>query len=519
MVERSTSARRGPSALDEGHPHRWTILAVLCAALCVVVLDNTILSVAIPSVGAALRADETELQWITAAYGLVLAALLLPLAGLGDRFGRKGLLLVGAALFGVASAAAAFATTSGQLTVGRGLMGIGGAATMPATLAVLGNVFAAHERGRAIAIWSGASSIAGATGPVVGGLLLEHFWWGSVFLVNVPVTLAVFVAAVRFVPTSRDPAAPRIDVTGSLIWTGALGLLLYAVIEGGEQGWTSPTVVAAGTTSATLLLSFAWWERRTPHPLLAPSAVADRRMQAGMVVVPAVFFAVFGLQFVFTQWLQGVQGLGPLATGLCFAPHAAAVFGGSLLSIRLARRMGAGRTAAAGLLVLAVALTAGALLHGGVLAVAAAITLAGLGVGLATPPGVDLIMGSVPPERAGSAAGVNETIIEAGGALGIAVTGTLLATAAGGVGSIAPELLGGPGGVAARQQFTDALTLPLLVAAGVMVVAAVVVRWRTTGTPADGPTPTDGDAVGVSGAGVVVAESTAPVDAGDGRGA
>ncbi|MCU1499461.1 MAG: drug resistance transporter, EmrB/QacA subfamily [Acidimicrobiales bacterium] len=480
-----TAPRTAPVAT--GHPDRWRILVVLCAALSIVVLDNTILSVAVPSLGQALEASETSLQWITAAYSLVLAALLLPLAGLGDRFGRKGLLLVGLVIFGCASAGATLAATSGQLTLARGLMGIGGAATMPATLAVLSNVFPEGERGRAIALWSGVSGIAGVAGPVVGGFLLDRFWWGSVFLVNVPVVVVVFVAAVRLVPTSRDPATPPVDVVGSVIWSGSLGLLLFALIEGGIRGWTSAVVVGSIAVGAGLLGAFAWWERRTPHPLLSPSALADHRMQAGMVTMPVIFFSVFGTQFVFTQWLQGAQGLSPLAAGLCFAPNAVAALVGSLLSTRLVARVGSGRAVAVGLVVLAGALCSGALLHAGVLPVLLAITVAGLGVGLACPPGVELIMGSVPPEQAGQAAGVNETIIETGGAFGIAVMGSVLAVAAGGVGAVSPDRLTGPGGAAARQAFTDALAAPLLVAATLVLVAAAVVVRGTRGTPADRP--------------------------------
>ncbi|CAN5794980.1 MFS transporter [soil metagenome] len=498
------STPKAPPPPSEGHPDRWRILAVLCAALCIVVLDNTILSVAVPSVGDALRADETELQWITAAYSLVLAALLLPLAGLGDRFGRKGLLLVGVAIFGTSSAAAAFAASSGQLIVARGLMGVGGAATMPATLAVLGNVFPEGERGRAIAVWSGASAIAGAAGPIVGGLLLNHFWWGSVFLVNVPITIGVFLAVVRLVPTSKDPGTPPVDLVGSLVWTGALALLLFALIEGGEKGGLDPTVVGCVAVGVALLGTFAWWERRTEHPLLAPAAVADKRMQAGMVAVPVIFFSVFGMQFVLTQWLQGVQDLTPLAAGLCFVPNAVFVLLGSLASTRVAERVGLARASCTGLLVLAGAFTLGAVFHGSLTPVVIAISLAGLGVGLGCPPGVELIMGSVPPEHAGQAAGVNETIVEAGGAFGIAVMGTVLAVAAGGVGSIAPDKLEGVAGAAARQDFTDALAAPLVVAIALLLLAAVVVVRRTRGTDAGRPVRRVEAATVGSSAGVVV---------------
>lgn len=498
---------RAPSGgRAEGHPDRWRILAVLCAALCIVVLDNTILSVAVPRLGEALRADETRLQWVTAAYGLVLAACLLPLAGLGDRFGRKGLLLVGVAVFGLASAAAACSASSGQLVVARGIMGVGGAATMPATLSILGNVFAEHERARAIALWSGVSSIAGAAGPLVGGLLLGNFWWGSVLLVNVPICAGVFVATARLVPTSRDPATPPVDRVGSVLWSAALALLLFALIEAGSRG-VGPVVIGGVLIGATLLVGFWRWEHRIEHPLLAPEALSDRRMQAGMVAVPVIFFAVFGAQFALTQWLQGVHRLTPLATGACFLPNAALILVGSLVSTGVVRRFGLGPTTAAGLLVLASGLLFGAACHGSLPPVLVGLGVAGFGVGLACPPGVELIMGSVPPEHAGQAAGVNETIVEAGGAFGIAVLGTLLAVAAGGVGSIAPDRLVGPGAVAARQAFTDALWVPLVAAALLLVGAAAVVVLRTRGTAAGRVVP-----VGVSGAGVMAVDEGAGPD-------
>ncbi|MBX3315052.1 MAG: MFS transporter [Actinobacteria bacterium] len=488
-----TRSSGAPRAV-EGHPDRWKILAVLCAALCIVVLDNTILSVAVPSIGGDLGATESQLQWIVAAYGLVLAGLLLPLAGIGDRTGRRRLLLVGVAGFGLASAGAAAASSAGQLTFARGVLGIGGAATMPATLAILGNVFSEHERARAIAIWSGVSGLAAAAGPVVGGVLLEHFWWGSVFLVNVPITIAVFAAAWLLVPDSRDPATPRMDVVGSALWTLALVLVLFAVIEGGELGWTSPRVGASALGGLALLGVFARWERRTEHPLLAPSSVADRRMQAGMVVVPVLFFSAFGLQFVLTQWLQGVQGLSPLAAGACFVPHATAVIIASLASTHLVGRVGLARTVAVGIGFMVAALLLASVGHGSLPPVVVAVAILGFGIGLACPPGVELVMGSVHPDQAGQAAGINETIVEAGGALGVAVLGSVLGAAAG-VGRISPEELAGPGAEAAKQRFTDALQAPLSVTIVVLLVGAVVVLRRTRGTAAAVP-PVGPDALG-----------------------
>lgn len=461
-----------------GHPDRWRILAVLCAALCIVVLDNTILSVAVPRIKAELGADESQLQWIVAAYGLVIAALLLPLAGIGDRYGRRRLLLLGVAGFGLTSAGAAFARSADQLVVARGLMGIGGAATMPATLAVLSNVFPDHERPRAIALWSGVSSLAAAAGPVIGGFLLTHYWWGSVFLVNLPVTAAVFWAAWRLVPDSSDPRTPPLDGLGSPLWSVALALVLFAFIEGGEHGWGDPLVLGPLAAAALLLAAFARWELRSAHPLLSPAAMRVPRMQAGVIVIPIIFFTVFGLQFVFTQWLQDVRGLSPLASGSVFVPHAVAVLGASILGPKVSERIGLGRAAALGMGVMAVAVTLGLVVPMGVATVVALVVVLGIGMGIGCPAGVELIMGAVPPEQAGQSAGVNETIVEAGGALGVAVLGSLLAGGAGGAAAITHEALTGPGGEAARASFTDALAAPLVACLAALVVGIVVTLRR-----------------------------------------
>jgi EmrB/QacA subfamily drug resistance transporter len=478
-----TQANADPTPAT-GHPDRWRILVVLCAALCIVVLDNTILSVAVPSVGAQLGASESHLQWIVAAYGLVIAALLLPLAGIGDRYGRRRLLLVGIVGFGVASALASFAQSANQLVAARALMGVGGAATMPATLAVLSNVFPEHERPRAIALWSGVSSLAAAAGPVIGGFLLDHFWWGAVFLVNVPFTALVFAGAWRLVPDSKDPATPPLDRIGSVIWSCSLGLLLLACIEGGERGWGAPIVVGPAVVGLVLLGTFGWWERRTPHPLLSPAALAHPKMQAGIVVVPVLFFTVFGLQFVTTQWLQGVRGLTPLAAGACFVPHAAAVLVGSLSTTRISERIGLARTVVGGMSVMAAGLLIPAVAGISLATMIAAVVVLGFGMGVGCPAGVELIMGSVPPEQAGQAAGVNETIVEAGGALGVAVMGSVLTAAAGGAAAISHHHLV-TGGEAARANFTDALATPLLVGIGALALGIVVTLWRARRADAD----------------------------------
>ncbi len=401
---------------------------MLCAALCAIVIDNTILSIAVPSIGRDLGADETDLQWITAAYALVLSGLLLPLAVLGDRFGRKRLFIVGFVVFGAASGVAATVDSATGLIACRAVMGIGGAAAMPATLAIIGNVFGPVERGRALAVWSGVAGFAGAAGPLLGGVLLSRFWWGAVFLVNVPVVIVGVVAAVVIVPESRDPATPRIDWPGAALWTGALVGLLFAIIEGPVRGWTSGAVVAPIGLSIALLLAFVRRERRASAPLLPPVTARHPGMRAGAAIVPAAFFALFGGQFVLTQWLQGPRALGTIAAAACFVPNALASIAGAFANPRTVARVGAAGTIRLGVATMTVGLlgTGLGIATNLVPLVIVAFGLVGLGQGFVIPTGMELIMSSAAFDQAGSAAGVNETIVEAGGAFGVAVMGSVL---------------------------------------------------------------------------------------------
>lgn len=415
--------------VEAGHHQRWWALGVLCLALGMVSLDNTILNVAVPSIARDLKANASGLQWVTTSYGLVLAGLLLPVGVLGDRRGRKGLLVVGLTIFGLASACAAFAISITHLALGRGLMGFGGACTMPATLSLLGNIFPAHERGRAIAIWSGTAGVAAAAGPIVGGVLLNRFWWGSVLLVNLPVAAVAIVAALVLVPRSSDPTSPPIDRSSSLLWWAALTTAVVAIIEGPEKGWLSPIVLLAAGASVVSFVGFRHNERRSSGPLVDNATVRDPRMVSGVITMTALFFAMFGTQFVLTQLIQGPLGYTPLVAGLCFAPNAAASIISSLLNPRLVSQVGHVTVAAGGLCSVAAGAFAATLAveADSLLGVAVASTFIGFGLGAAAPSGTELIMSSAPPERAGSAAGVNETIIEASGALGVAVLGSVLA--------------------------------------------------------------------------------------------
>lgn len=438
--------------MTAGHPRRWAVLVIACGALGAIVIDNTILSVALPTIRDSLDTDQTGLQWVTVSYGLVLSGLLLPLAVLGDRWGRKHMLLVGLTVFGVGSIVAAYSASAAQLAMARGLMGVGGACAMPTTLAIIGNVFIESERGRALAVWQATAGMAAVLGPVAGGLLLSHFWWGAVFLVNVPLVAATLVAAIVLVPDSRDPAAPPIDGRGSLFWFLALTAAVFAIVEGPVQGWVSGPVLVGFAVGALALFVFVRWERKARAPLLLPSTARDPRLRIGALCIAATFFAVFGAQYVTTQWLQGPRELGALAAGLCFAPMGLTSLAASAGNIRVASRLGHARVTAIGLVVIVLGLFGSALAMsaGSVAALVVTLGIVGVGIGFGAPSGLELEMSSEPPERAGSAAGVNETIVEAAGAVGVASLGSVLAAGAG-------------------------FAWPLAVAAIVVVVAAAVV--------------------------------------------
>jgi MFS family permease len=413
----------------EGHPQRWWALVFLCLTLGMVALDNSILNVALPHIRDQLGASESGLQWITTAYSLVLAGLLLPIAVVGDRHGRKTLLVAGLVVFGAASTFAAFTTSTGVLVVARGVMGIGGACAMPATLSIIGNIFPEHERPRAIALWSATAGMTSAAGPVAGGLLVDRFWWGSVFLVNVPVAIAIVVGAVVLVPESRDASSPRVDRRSALAWWGALTAAIYAIIEEPHRGFGSGWVLAAIAIAVVLFVAFRVQERRTDGPLVDAQTAADPRLWAGMATMGAMFLTMLGGQFVVTQWLQGPRSLSALAAGLCFVPAAVVSMLLGLANPKLVERWGHRLVAAAGLGLCAVGAvgTSLAILAESTPLAVVLFACVGAGIGLAAPSGAELQMQSAPPARAGSVAGVNETIVEAAGALGVAVLGSVLA--------------------------------------------------------------------------------------------
>ncbi len=407
--------------MDESliHRRRWSILAVLSVCVFLVVVDNTIVNVALPTLSRELSASTTELQWIVDAYSLVFAGLLLAAGGLGDRFGRKGTMQIGLVLFGLFSLAAAFSTNSGQLIAARGAMGIGAALIFPATLAILTNVFAdPTERAKAIGIWSAVSGLAVAFGPVTGGLLLEHFWWGSIFLVNVPIVLVALGLGRVLVPTSNDPDVGRFDIPGVLLSISGVGLLVLTVIEGPRWGWSSPSTLLGFAGSALLLTVFVLWELRIPHPLIDVRVFRIARFSAAAASIAVAFFALFGFIFLATQYFQFALGYSTLSAGLHTLPFA--IFAGITAPIgaRLALRYGPRRVVSTGLVSMAVGLFMASRFSTETAyfgPVVISMALLAIGLSLVTAPATDAVMGSLPPEKAGAGAAVNDTTPRAGG--------------------------------------------------------------------------------------------------------
>jgi len=335
------------------HRRRWFLLGIMCLSLVMVVMAVSGLNVALPSMQGELDAGASQLQWIVDVYALVFAALLLPAGALADRFGRKGSLLLGLAIFATGSAVGGIATGVTQITVGRVINGVGAAFVMPSTLSLLTTIFPPHERRRAIAVWAGFAGAGGALGPIVSGALLEEFWWGSVLLANVPVVALVAVAVWLFSPTSRDPGATPLDPVGALLSLVGLGALIFAIIEGPERGWTDGTVVASFAAAATGLAAFVAWEHRSPHPMLPLGLFRDRRMSVGSGVVTTAFLVMFGFFFLFTLYLQFVRGYSPLRAGLATLPLAVTLLAVAPRSAAAAERAGTGRVIATGLVLVA----------------------------------------------------------------------------------------------------------------------------------------------------------------------
>ena len=436
----------------EGYERRWWILGVLCLSLLVIGLDNTILNVALPTLVRDLGAATSQLQWIVDSYTLVFAGLLLTAGSLSDRYGRRSALALGLVVFGGGSLASAFAGSATTLIFTRALMGVGGALIMPSTLSILTNVFPQEERGRAIGIWAGVSGLGIGIGPVVGGWLLTHFWWGSVFLVNVPVVIFALIAGRLIVPNSKDPSAPRLDPVGAVLSIVGLITLVYGIIEAPAHGWTDPVILAAFGVAAVVLAAFVVWELRSDHPMLNLEFFKNPRFTAANISITLVFFALFGSLFFLTQYLQFVLGYSALEAGYRVAPIALVLIVVSPITGRLVNRLGNKVLVTAGMSVVAAGLwfLSTLTITSGYPHALVTLMVLGTGMALAMTPATESIMGSLPLAKAGVGSAMNDTTRQIGGALGVAILGSVFASAY--TATLAPALGALPAGVAAAAQ-------------------------------------------------------------------
>jgi len=419
-------------APETTHPHRWWVLAVLCLSVLLVAIDNTIVNVALPTMSAELNTTTSQLQWIVDAYSMVFAGLLLVAGNIGDRIGRHRVLQAGLVLFAAASLVAAWAGSAHSLIGARGVMGVAAAMVYPSTLATVPQVFRdRQERAIAIGVWAGVSGLAIALGPVAGGALLRHFWWGSIFLVNVPVIVIALIAGALLVPESRDPEPGRFDLVGAVTSTLGIGLLVWTIIEAPGHGWASRTSVLGFVGAALLLTLFVVWEVRSQSPLLEIRFFRNPRFSAASATTAMAFFGLFGFIFMITLYFQIVIGWDALTAGLATLPYALIMGAMSPLAMVLTSRLGTKLLVGGGMAVSA----AGFLLASRAQTdspywtfIVPCMALMAAGMGLATGPATDAILAALPAAKSGVGSAVNDTTREVGGALGVAVVGSVMSS-------------------------------------------------------------------------------------------
>jgi EmrB/QacA subfamily drug resistance transporter len=430
-------------------PSKPLTLAALLLAAFMINLDTTLVNVTLPSLTRELGASTSRLQWVVDAYNLVFAALLLTSGSLSDRFGRKGMLLAGLTVFGVTSFVGGYATTAGELVTARAVMGLGAAMTFPATLSLLTATFRSRkERALAIGLWGATSGMAIALGPIVGGALLGHYSWASVFITLGPASLAVVVLVAIVVPRGSHVTARRLDVPGLVISAAFMGLLVYTIIEGPNRGWTSSSTIVGFAGGSILLAGFIVAERRTAYPMLDVRLFGNMRFSAASASVTISFFTLSGFIFMITQFFQFVRGYSALSAGVRLLPVAFAVAIGSILGTRLAIKIGTKAIVTTGLLLQAVfyfwvASDISPTFSYGIIAVQ--MVVFGLGMGLTSAPATESIMGAVSEDKAGVGSAVNDSTRLLGATLGVAVIGSVYASLYNTrLGATLPDTLPGP---------------------------------------------------------------------------
>jgi EmrB/QacA subfamily drug resistance transporter len=526
------------------YERRWWALAVLCCSLGIISLDNTILNLAIPALVRDLHASTSALQYIIDGYTLVFAGLLLTTGSLGDRFGRRKFLGIGLAIFCVGSGLSALATEPWHLIATRALMGLGGSLIMPSTLSLLTNIFTdPKERGRAIGWWAAVAGAGGALGPLIAGVLLAHFWWGSVFLINVPLVLVALVAGQFVLPESKDPTGERLDPIGAVLSIVGLVAVLWAIIEAPSKGFSDPAVTGGLVGGLVVLALFVLWELHTDHPMLDVRFFENRRFTAASATLAMVFFAMFGSSFLITQYLQTVLGFSALEAGVRMLPMPAAMIFMSTQAPRLVERLGSKRVVAGGLFTVALGLVLVSLspVHDGYSHVLVAMCILSAGMGLTMAPATESVMGSLPPEKAGVGSAMNDATRYVGGSLGVAIIGSIFASSyrpgitskVAGLGlphealATARDSVGGAMSVAgtlpsnvgralseiARVEFVDAMAPSLRAAAVVVLAAAALVIAFLPARAGAARTENDGALDGIASLTFAEAEGVLEADA------
>ncbi|GAB3239510.1 MFS transporter [Glycomyces halotolerans] len=514
-----TETRSDPIDEDTGHPRRWAVLSVLVVSLIVVVLDNTVLNVAMKTLADpndGVGAAQSELAWMINSYTLVFAGLLFAAGVIGDRIGRKRMLLAGLVVFGVASLLSAYSSTPDELIWYRALMGAGAAIMMPSTLSLLRAIFSTEEFPKALGIWTGAVGIGGAIGPIVGGALLERFWWGSVFLINVPIVVFGIIAILLLAPESKGRQT-RPDLVGMTLSMVGLVSLTYGIIEAGDSGsWTGMEVWGTIGLGVAVLIGFVLWERRIPHASLDMSLFKNRRFSASSAIITITFFGMMGLMFFMTFYLQLLRGYTPLETGLLFLPFGAAMLVFAPLSNTMVKQFGARTVGIVAMILVGTNFTVTALVFDAdtpLWLIIGLFLITGMGMANLMPPAMNTLMSSAPKDQAGVASALANTLRQTGGALGVAVLGTVMAQAYrsqiadtaprlpeaaqsdlpstyGAIesGAVPPEAVGQVT-AAANTSFIDALHTTAFTAIGVAVLGLIVIAVFFPGKPREATPP------------------------------
>ncbi|GHF16060.1 MULTISPECIES: MFS transporter [Streptomyces] len=417
--------------IDRPDPRRWWALGALVACMLVLGFDTTILTVALPTMTEQLGATSGEQEWIADSYLVVLAALMLPAGLLGDRFGRRRMLLTGLGIFLAGSLLGTLATNTGEVIAARTVLGAGAALIMPLALSVLPSLFPGEERTKAVGAVSAASALGLPLGPIIGGWLLDHYWWGSAFLVNVPLVIIGIAACLFLLPETSDPSSPRVDAFSTVLTTTGLGALVFGVVEGPTRGWSAPAVLGAFAAAAVLLTALVLRERRQPRPMLDLTLLAHRGFRWNTAAAALITFTLTGLLFVLPHYLQAVLGHDAFGTGLRMLPMMAGMTVAARTAAPLVTRFGPRTVIAGGLAVMAFAALLGSRtdLHDGYGFTALWLSVTGFGFGFGIIPAMDGALGTLPRERAGSGSGLLMTLRQVSGAVGVAVLGSLIAGA------------------------------------------------------------------------------------------